>query len=102
MTWKTFVNLPAIAPRRKVIATAIVYGLSWAVRFSSATGEEVEIPPQAVQSTSPVTSIVINDGAQLFNEDWPLAANRGWSPDSRGCRAACESPMAMPSCSSSP
>jgi hypothetical protein len=102
-----FVSSLAIAPRRKVVATALVYGLSLAVRFTSAAGEETEIPPQAVQGANPVTSIMINDGAQLF-KDWPLkpaqpiAFHRGWSLGSRACRAARESPTAMPSCPSPP
>ena len=75
MTWKNFVSLLVIAPRRQVVATAIVYGLSLAVRFTSATGEEVEIPAQSVQRTNPVMSILTKDGAQLPYADWgPNAA----------------------------
>ena len=73
MTSKNFVSLLAIAPRRRLVATAIVYGLSLAVRFTSATGEEVEIPPQSMQSTNPAMSIMTWDHAQL-----PYA---GWRPD---------------------
>jgi hypothetical protein len=62
MTSKTFVSLLAIAPRRRLVTTAIVYGLSLAVRFTSATGEEVEIPAQSMQRTNPVTSIMTKDG----------------------------------------
>ena len=97
MSWN-LVGFPAIAPRRRLVATAIVYGLSLAVRFTSATGEEIEIPPRAVQS--------LNDGAKLFN-DWPLKpvqpiGSPRWLLDSKGCDAACQSPAAMPSCSSPP
>jgi hypothetical protein len=75
MTSKTFVSLLAIAPRRRLVTTAIVYGLSLAVRFTSATGEEVEIPAQSVQRTNPVMSIMAKDGAQLPYADWvPNAA----------------------------
>ena len=75
MTWKNFVNLVAIAPRRRVVTTTIVYGLSLAVRFTSATGEEVEIPAQSVQRTSPVMSIMTRDSAQLAYASWvPNAA----------------------------
>ena len=103
MVWN-FVSSLSVAPRRRLVATAIVYGLSLAVRFTSATGDEIEIPPQAMQSANPMSSIMINDGAQLFRV-WPLkpAQPIGFSRSllsSRGCRAACESPMA--SCSSSP
>jgi hypothetical protein len=81
-----------------------MYGLSLAVRFTSATGEEIEIPPQAMQSLNPMASIMVNDGAQLFN-DWPLKPAQAigfprWLL--RSCRAPCESPTAMPSCSSPP
>jgi hypothetical protein len=105
MTWN-FVNSLPIAPRRRLVASAIVYGLSLAIRFTSATGDEMEIPPQAVQSAHPVSSIMINDGAQLFH-DWPqLPAQRigfsRWLLSSRGCRAACGNSMPMspmPDCS---
>jgi hypothetical protein len=105
MAWN-FVNSLAIAPRRRLVATALVYGLSLAVRFTSAAGEQTEIPPQALQGFNPMTSIMINDGAQLFN-GWPSKPGRPigsprWLLGSRGCGAACESPMATPSCSSPP
>jgi hypothetical protein len=75
MIWKNFVSLVAIVPRRRLAANAIVYGLSLAVRFTSATGEEVEIAAQSVQRTHPVMSIMAKDGAQLPYADWvPNAA----------------------------
>ena len=43
MIWKNFVSPLAVTSRRRVVATAPVYGLSLAVRFTSAAGEEVEI-----------------------------------------------------------
>jgi hypothetical protein len=105
MSWNSVSSL-AIAPRRRLVATAIMYGLSLAVRFTSATGEEIEIPPQAIQSANPMSTILISDGAQLFH-DWPLRPAQPigfprWLLSSRGCRAACESPGAMSSCSSPP
>jgi hypothetical protein len=104
MTWN-FVGSPAIAPRRRIVATALIYGLSLAIRFTSATGEQTEIPPQAVQSLNPLASIKLSSDAQLFN-DWPLKPIQpiGFPRllGSRGCRAGCESPMATPSCSSPP
>jgi hypothetical protein len=101
MAWNLVSSL-AIAQRRRAVATALVYGLSLAVRFTSATGEETEIPPQAVQRSNLMTFIMINDGGQLFYKNWPIAFQRGWSLGSRGCGAACKSPMAMRSCSSPP
>jgi hypothetical protein len=81
MTRKSFVDLLAIAARRRAVATALVYGLSLGIRFTSATGEEVEIPAQSLQRTNPATSIVTKDSAQprynsallmLFRRGWPL------------------------------
>ena len=66
MAWKNFVGPHAITSRRRVVASALMYGLSLTVRFTSATGEEMEIPAQAAQSTSPMISIMIKDGVQIF------------------------------------
>ena len=105
MSWN-FVSSLAIAPRRRAVSSAIVYGLSLAIRFTSATGEEVEIPPQALQSLNRMTSIMNSDGAQLFN-NWPSKpaqpiGSARWVLGSRGCHAACESAIATPGCSSPP
>ncbi len=95
MTSKTFVSLFAIAPRQRLVATAIVYGLSLAIRFTSATGEEVEIPAQSLQRTNPAISIVANDGAPLPYADWggpnaaePIFFRRHWPLRRRRCRVA--------------
>jgi hypothetical protein len=100
MAWKQCVALLAIVPRRRVIATALVYGLSLSVRFTSATGEEVEVPSMAT------TSIVTRDGAPILRDGWPLrpsepiALQLGWPMASRGCHAACERPTTLtPNCS---
>ena len=84
MTWKTHVAFLAIAPRRRAIATALVYGLSLAVRFTSATGEQVEFPAQSVPTIHPVMSIMTRDGAHLPFADWgpntaqPVLFCPGW------------------------
>ena len=84
MTWKNFVSPLAISARRKVVASAVVYGLSLAVRFTSATGEQVEIPAQSEQRTSLVMSIMTKDSAQLPYADWapdaaqPIFFRPGW------------------------
>ena len=100
MAWKHRVALLAIVPRRRVIATALVYGLSLSVRFTSATGEEVEIP---IPST---TSIMSRAGVSIFHDDWPLRPSESIAFQfrrptvSRGCLAACERPsMITPDCS---
>ena len=86
MASSTFISLLAIVPRRRIAATAIVYGLSLAVRFTSATGEEVEIPAQSMQRPNQVMSIVTRDGALLPYADWgpstdqPMIFRHRWSP----------------------
>ncbi|MBR0700197.1 hypothetical protein JQ599_09820 [Bradyrhizobium diazoefficiens] len=99
MAWKHCVALLAIVPRRRVIATALVYGLSLSVRFTSATGEEVEIP---IPST---TSIMSRAGVSIFHDDWPLKPSEAIAFQfrrpavSRGCHAGCERPSMMtPGC----
>ena len=84
MTSNHFVGLFAIAPRRRIVATAIVYGLSLAVRFTSATGEEVEIPPQSMQGSHPLISIMATDRTALPYQEWapgsvqPIVFRQGW------------------------
>ena len=93
MIWNSFVKRFAITSRRKGLATAVVYGLSLAVRFTSATGEEVEIPPQSAQRVHPIISIMTGNGAHLPYQDWgpksaqPIVFRHGWPPGSAtpGC-----------------
>jgi bifunctional pyridoxal-dependent enzyme with beta-cystathionase and maltose regulon repressor activities len=80
---KNFVSRFAITSRRKIVASAVIYGLSLAVRFTSAAGEEVEIPtPRA----HPVISIMARNDARLPYQDWgtksaqPIVFRRGWPP----------------------
>jgi hypothetical protein len=99
MAWKNIVGPYAITSRRRVVASAIMYGLSLTVRFTSATGEETENPAQAVQSTNPLLSIMIKDGVP---RDWPpkpahsIVFQRNLPLSSRDCRTACERSMPMP------
>lgn len=93
MNWK----LLAIAPRRKAISTALIYGLSLTVRLTSPTADEAG--HQAAQSANPATSI-------LIDRSWPSrptlpVALRGWPLGPRTCRAACEGPAllsSLPNC----
>jgi hypothetical protein len=93
MIWKNFANPLAITPRRRVVTSAVIYGLSLAVRFTSATGEEVEIPAQSPQRPHPLISIMTRDDARLPYQDWgpksaqPIVFRHGWSPGSAtpGC-----------------
>ncbi len=101
-----FVSQIATGTRRRVIASALVYGLSLAVRFTSATGEQVEIPPQILYG-SPMTTIMISDGAQFILRTGPSAPAqpggiRRWLSNLRGCSSTCESRQIMPVCSVPP
>jgi hypothetical protein len=93
MDWKHL----AIAPRRRAVGTALVYGLSLTVRFTSPTGEET--PPPATHGTNLMTSIMINNGSPS-TPVLPVAL-RGWPLGPRSCRVACESPalmLSLPNC----
>ena len=70
MAWKILIGPHAIASRRRIVASALMYGLSLTVRFTSATGDETENPTQAAQSTNPMPSIMIKDGVPTFRY-WP-------------------------------
>jgi len=102
MTWKNSVAFPAIAPRRRIIATALIYGLSLTVRFTAPTGEEAGSRSRAVAT---------NDETRTAQVAWPLklaqpvALYRSLPLASKGCHAACEIPMPMSpiaSCASHP
>ena len=86
MTWKNIIGPHAITSRRRVVAPAIIYGLSLAVRFTSAAGEEVEIPVQSAQRVHPTISIMTKHDAQPPYQDWgpkfaqPIVFRRGWPP----------------------
>jgi hypothetical protein len=95
MARKIFIGRYGIASRRRMIASALMYGLSLTVRFTSAAGEEVEIPAQFPQRKRPVISIMAGNGAQLPYHDWgprsaqPIIFRHGWPPNSAtaGCSA---------------
>ena len=89
----------AVRTRRRVVTSSIVYGLSLAVRFTSATGEEIEVPPHATHRGHPMLSIMINDGGQVpdkglfaraaqplaFHRGWPAATGLNPAPSARNC-----------------
>jgi hypothetical protein len=70
MAWKNLIGPHAITSRRRVVASALIYGLSLTVRLTSATGEDTESPAQTVQIVHPMTSIMIKESAQIFSRDW--------------------------------
>jgi hypothetical protein len=96
MIWKNFVTPLAIKSRRRVAASAVLYGLSLSVRFTSAAGEEVEIPAQSPQGAHPMISIMARTSVQLPYQDWglksaqPIVFRHGWPPGS--ARLGCAPP----------
>ena len=101
MAWKNLIGPYAVTSRRRVVASALMYGLSLTVRFTSPTGEETENPAQAAQTASPMLSIMIKDGVPIPGDWHPKPAHsivfqRGSLLSSRSCRTACERPMPIP------
>jgi len=101
MAWKNLIGPYAVTSRRRVVASALMYGLSLTVRFTSPTGEETENPAQAAQTASPMLSIMIKDGVPIPGDWHPKPAHsivfqRGLPLSSRSCRTACERPMPIP------
>jgi hypothetical protein len=97
MIWKNIVR--TTASRRRFVATTLVYGLSLSVRFTSATGEEVEIPAESLQRSRPMVSIMTRPSPRLPYDDWaanathPIVLRTGWPLGPRPAARGCESSM---------
>ena len=95
MIGKNFVSRLAIAPPRRGLVTAVIYGLSLAVRFTSAVGEDAEIPPPSANGPHPLISILRSDRSELPYQNWghklvrPMVLRQGWPPSLQpsGCIA---------------
>jgi hypothetical protein len=100
MAWKNLIGPYAITSRRRVVASALMYGLSLTVRLTSATGEDTDYAAQAAQTANPLLSIMVRDSARISG-DWPpklarsIVFQRSPSPVSKECRTTCERPMPM-------
>ncbi|PAY07125.1 hypothetical protein CK489_15060 [Bradyrhizobium sp. UFLA03-84] len=96
MVWKDFGSSLAITRRRRIVATALMYGLTLTVRLTSTTSADTDASAQAFQGANPITSVMINDNAPIVDGDWlaaavqPIAFRRGGSLTSDACRPACE------------
>jgi hypothetical protein len=105
MAWKNLINPLAITTRRRVIASAVLYGLSLSIRFTSAAGEEVEIQPQSASRAHTILSIMKEDAQHPYRDfglkfAQPVFFRHGW-PASGSCRGSCERPTPaslMPAC----
>lgn len=86
MTWTSF----AIASRRRLIATALIYGVTLAVRMTSAVGEEGSVSVRAAQCAA-LTSTYLNETSAKPASR--MADIQGPTRD-RTCRAGCQ--VALP------
>ncbi|UGY20046.1 hypothetical protein [Bradyrhizobium septentrionale] len=102
MAWKDFGSSLAITRRRRAVATALMYGLTLTVRFTTATGDDADATAQAAHGVDPMTSVMINNAAQAVTRDLlpgaaqPISFHRGSLPGARGCRAACGPALRSP------
>ncbi len=98
MLGTNFLNRLAITSRRQGLTTAVVYGLSLAVRFTSAAGEGAEIPAWSVPPAASVMSVLSRDAAPLPfqssnpNFATPIVFRYGWPPSSPSSASGCSSP----------
>ena len=87
MAWKHFVGPRAITSRRRVVATAVMYGLSLTVRFTSATGEEIGNSGAGRSKDQSLISIMImTNGFAQLEPAQPIVFRHGWPPNSRCCQ----------------
>ncbi|MGY4476653.1 hypothetical protein [Bradyrhizobium sp. USDA 3364] len=102
MAWKDFGSSLAITRRRRIVATALMYGLTLTVRFTSTTSADADASAQAFQEANPITSIMISDSAPILHGDWlaaavqPIAFRRSGSLAPQACRPACETAVRAP------
>jgi non-heme chloroperoxidase len=84
MVWNNSIKLLATRSRRSAIATALMYAISVTVRFTSATGDEANLPTYSKQRINDMTSFTTQDGVTLFYKDWgpksarPIVFHHGW------------------------
>ncbi len=95
MAWKIFSGPSAILSRRRVFASALLYGLTLTIRLTNPAGEEAEKPPlPATQKSSALLSIMAHAGNpaltdRTFRSARPLV--------SRACRSGCDRPLQLAS-----
>lgn len=106
MAWTIFKGPFAITTQRRIVASALIYGLTLTIRLTSSAGEEVRQPPPAAPSTSPPRAIMNHDGLRSFNnQSFTSVRTVLFQPRARAsrvCHAECESPIqlaSLPDCS---
>ena len=84
MFWTNSTSRLVNTSRRKVLATALMYGASMTVRSSSAAGEETKPAKHFPERNDPMTTVATKDGVQIFYKDWgpktaqPIVFHHGW------------------------
>lgn len=102
MTWSKIVGPIAITSSQRNVASAVIYGLSLTVRFTSATGEEADSRLMLAQSNDAGLSTMQKDGAPI--PSWPaipsrsIVCQRGQTCNLKSCRAARQPATPMPDC----
>ena len=94
MIWNSF----AITRRKRLLATALLYGFSLTVRLTSATGEEADVVPAALCSTTS-TSLRPNESPDA---PVPAAAVRSAAWENHRCRAGCGRVLPILNCAPAP
>ena len=95
MIWKSF----AITRRKRLLAAALLYGLSLTVRLTSATGEEANVV-HAAPCSAVSTSLRLGEASAALA--LPTAVVHGASSGDRGCHAGCERVLPILNCATAP
>jgi len=101
MAWTIFKGPFAITTKRRIVASALIYGLTLTIRLTSSAGEETKHPPSAAEGTRPPRAIMNHDGLRSLN-DKPFSSVRTamfqpGTPASRVCHAEHDSPIQLAS-----
>src|SRR4051812_20942570 len=84
MTWNNPNSWIASTSRRKLLASALMYGVSLSVRSSSAAGNDADASISANRATDFTAFVTTRDGVQVFYKDWgpksaqPIVFHHGW------------------------
>lgn len=84
MAWNNSIRLLVTRWQRTVITKALMYAISATLHFTSATGDEANIPTYSMQRINVMTSITTQDGVKIFYKDWgpksgqPIVFHHGW------------------------
>lgn len=85
--WKIICGPFAVSSRRRVVVSAIIYGLTLTIRLTTPAGQDAS-PPPPTQTDSAPFSIMAKDRNSAFSDRPPM---------SRICRNGCERPLQLAS-----